>query len=284
MPTPRYIDRVTEELDEAMEELQKLIKKGMPKVLESVYEQVLELTATINPSSSAVDIILANQQVTALRNQITEAVTLNRDYQLMLFDVSTSFIQVAEISRNYLTAAFVDLQNNPILGEALTQQATATTLELMTGAGVDANFTAQIQNIIKTWQTGKGNRASLNQLLRQAIKGDAKREARLSRYVKQVSNDSIEQFNRAYMETLTSDIDVDYWIYSGTTIKDSRPFCKARVGKAFTTKQVQSWASLTWDGKIPATNKATIKTYLGGYNCRHRLLPISKEAYEEIIR
>jgi len=54
------------------------------------------------------------------------------------------------------------------------------------------------------------------------------------------------------------------------------------VGKVFTTEEVKEWASLDWQGKNPATNASNIFTLLGGYNCMHTLLPVSKERAKKL--
>jgi len=281
--TKTEIERVTAELDRLIDELERQVNRTLPKVLEQAYERVLELSSTVGNATTPEQIIQQGQQIANLRVQITNAITANPQYNVMLADIAATFARVAEVSSAYLSAAFIDIGINESLKQVLVNQATTEVIGLLTGAGVDSNFTAQVQNIIQTWITGQGNRASLNRLLRAAIKGTPERQARLARYVKQVSNDAIEQFNRKYIETMTADLDVGYWLYAGTVIKDSRPFCVARTGRVFTTKQVKSWASLSWSGKIPATDKATIISYLGGYNCRHRLLPVSKEVAERFL-
>jgi len=281
--TKTEIERVTAELDRLIDELERQVNRTLPKVLEQAYERVLELSSTVGNATSPEQIIQQGQQIANLRVQITNAITANPQYNVMLADIAATFARVAEVSSAYLSAAFIDIGINESLKQVLVNQATTEVIGLLTGAGVDSNFTAQVQNIIQTWITGQGNRASLNRLLRAAIKGTPERQARLARYVKQVSNDAIEQFNRKYIETMTADLDVGYWLYAGTVIKDSRPFCVARTGRVFTTKEVKSWASLSWSGKIPATDKATIISYLGGYNCRHRLLPVSKEVAERFL-
>jgi len=281
--TKTEIERVTAELDRLIDELERQVNRTLPKVLEQAYERVLELSSTVGNATTPEQIIQQGQQIANLRVQITNAITANPQYNVMLADIAATFARVAEVSSAYLSAAFIDIGINESLKQVLVNQATTEVIGLLTGAGVDSNFTAQVQNIIQTWITGQGNRASLNRLLRAAIKGTPERQARLARYVKQVSNDAIEQFNRKYIETMTADLDVGYWLYAGTVIKDSRPFCVARTGRVFTTKEVKSWASLSWSGKIPATDKATIISYLGGYNCRHRLLPVSKEVAERFL-
>ena len=55
---------------------------------------------------------------------------------------------------------------------------------------------------------------------------------------------------------------------------ESRPFCVARDGKVFDEGTIRSWGRLgDWKGKIPGTDEATIFIYLGGYRCRHWLVP-----------
>lgn len=36
---------------------------------------------------------------------------------------------------------------------------------------------------------------------------------------------------------------------------------------------------MNWDGKMSGTNSTTIFSYAGGYNCRHKLYPVSEEQY-----
>jgi len=58
------------------------------------------------------------------------------------------------------------------------------------------------------------------------------------------------------------------FLYEGANDSATRPFCKAIVGKVFTKKQIAK-----------LNNKQGLGVLLngGGYNCRHRWLPVSKE-------
>ena len=88
-------------------------------------------------------------------------------------------------------------------------------------------------------------------------------------------------FNAEYIQTVSEDLGVEYYLYAGTIIEDTRPFCSARTGRFFTTDQVKQWASLKgWQGRMAGTNANTIFIYRGGYNCRHQLWPVSKEQYD----
>jgi hypothetical protein len=89
----------------------------------------------------------------------------------------------------------------------------------------------------------------------------------LTRYAQLYARDSFNIFNRNYSQIISNDLDVQYFEYFGQVIKDTRPFCMERVGKTFSKAEIESWASLDWQGKNPNTDKSTIFTYCGGYNC-----------------
>jgi len=92
--------------------------------------------------------------------------------------------------------------------------------------------------------------------------------------------DATEQASRNYLQTVSADLNLRHFFFKGTLIDTSRGFCRERVGKYYTEEEVKAWAALTWSGKNPATDEQTIFTLLGGYRCRHRLVPVTKSLYE----
>lgn len=63
------------------------------------------------------------------------------------------------------------------------------------------------------------------------------------------------------------------FLYVGPDDEVTRPFCQERVGGIFTQEEVDSWDN---EQGLPAN------VYLGGYNCRHTLRPISDELASEL--
>lgn len=92
--------------------------------------------------------------------------------------------------------------------------------------------------------------------------------------------DIFQQQDRAITKDYSDELSLDYFIYSGTEMSRTRPFCEERVGKIFTRAEVESWTNQVWDGK----NK-NYDPFLdcGGYNCRHKLDAIDG-ATAEFIR
>lgn len=96
----------------------------------------------------------------------------------------------------------------------------------------------------------------------------------LSVYAKTYANDFIMNFHNEVNLTKAQNAGLNYFLYVGNIIGDSRPFCKARAGKYYTANQINSW-TYRWQGK-----SGPAMTHRGGYNCRHHWQPIRKEWME----
>ena len=167
--------------------------------------------------------------------------------------------------------------------EFSTQQ---TALDLL-DAGVDTNFLQPILNILNN---AVNNGSSLDNLLDELnvyINGGGKGVGALKRYVTQVSNDSLTQFNANYSQAVTQDLGFQFYKYTGTIISDTRPFCSDFVNKYYHKKEVEKLGSainpftnsgLTsaqLKGRITGTNSSNIFTRRGGWNCRHYFSPLA---------
>lgn len=79
---------------------------------------------------------------------------------------------------------------------------------------------------------------------------------------------SLSAFNRTVTAQRAADSGIELFLYFGPDDNKTRAFCQDCVDKVFTMKDLQ--ASDNGQG-LP------VPTYLGGYNCRHHLAPISEE-------
>lgn len=98
-----------------------------------------------------------------------------------------------------------------------------------------------------------------------------KRGRPMSAYAKQFAFDSVMNFNNEANVMKSKQAGMTHYLYTGTIITTSRSFCKRRVNKVYTQKQIESW-TYKWDGKAgPAMS------YRGGYNCRHNWRGVKPE-------
>jgi hypothetical protein len=84
-------------------------------------------------------------------------------------------------------------------------------------------------------------------------------------------------FNQAQQQEnfFAQQLGMKYFVYRGSEIETTRPFCRDRHGKVFSVKHAKTWNELDWSGKIPDVD---IMQQRGGYGCRHQFVYISDDA------
>lgn len=86
-------------------------------------------------------------------------------------------------------------------------------------------------------------------------------------------NTALSAFQRTVAFEQGERLGANYYLYSGGLIPTSRPFCSALAGKVYTREQLE----LADNGQgIP------VLSGLGGYNCRHTLIPVDEETARKI--
>ncbi len=146
--------------------------------------------------------------------------------------------------------------------------------------------------------TGQSFTDTLSQL-RFIIEGDDTVDGRLISHVKRVAYDSFAISDRAYTNTIATDLGLDWYLYSGGKVKETRCFCDERKRKYFHKNEIKAWGEGKdlgpcgqdggWQGRNANTDSATIFFYVGGFNCKDSLLPVSiksvpKEAIDRAIK
>ena len=272
-------DQLIKQIQELQLAIETRMDEALPRVFAKLSDQVIDLASdlSLDPKNRAKSL----KELIKLKKDIANTIITNAPYQLQVAEVIKGFEMLAELSNEYITVAIGDFKPKKALYIAILETNIATTKDALLGGGISENFGTAIQEVLKDNISGIGTRSELNKTLRKFIEGTDTEKAFLNRYIKQVTNDSVMTFNAEYIQTIAEDLDVEYYLYQGTIISDTRPFCVSRAGRYFTTEQVKDWGDLAkWDGRNTNTNRNTIFIYRGGYNCRHQLWPVAKEQYE----
>ena len=96
----------------------------------------------------------------------------------------------------------------------------------------------------------------------------------LSRYAGQIAHDSVMQFHGQFTVAKAKDAGLTHFRYTGTLVRDSRPFCRDMVNKTLTEKEIRdTWNNQGWQGK--STGDPFIVR--GGYRCRHTWIPTNPD-------
>jgi hypothetical protein len=90
------------------------------------------------------------------------------------------------------------------------------------------------------------------------------------RYATQIVQDSLMGFDGQFAKYRADELGLTHYKYSGTTVRDSRDFCRRNVNKVYSEEEIRRiWSSQTWSGKAQG-DPFIVR---GGYNCRHHWQP-----------
>lgn len=201
----------------------------------------------------------------------------------------TPYEQIQSINDAYLTGQGIGFKGKPRFNE-ITKTATNAVIGSITTEETRSYLERPIRNLLSEYiRTGGGffdmvdtlEKAITNEVItnKTSTNVDEKAIERTFRGyhdVKRVARDTMFGFTRSYIEAVSDDLGFKFYRYMGGLVEESRGFCADRSGKTWHIDEINTWPSLTWEGKIPNTNTSNIKNRLGGYNCRHTLLPVGK--------
>ena len=96
----------------------------------------------------------------------------------------------------------------------------------------------------------------------------------LRKYAGQIAHDSVMQFHGQFTVKKAKDSGLNHFSYTGTLVRDSRPFCRDMVNKTLTEKEIRDiWNSRSWAGK----SSGDPFIVRGGYRCRHTWIPTNPD-------
>jgi hypothetical protein len=157
------------------------------------------------------------------------------------------------------------------------------------GSGLKENVT---QPFLEQLTANVAARAPLNQAvkaLQGVIEGTETTDGRLLANVRTTANTAQAIADRSYSAAVNEELGIEYFQYLGGEIPTTRPFCEHREGAIYHRKEIEAWGdgknsagindirNGTWDGRIDGTDSRSIFTFVGGWNCRHFLVPVIKQ-------
>jgi hypothetical protein len=125
--------------------------------------------------------------------------------------------------------------------------------------------------------------------LQGVIEGTDTTDGRLLANVRTTAGTAQAIADRSYAAAVNEELGIEYFQYLGGEIATTRPFCEHREGAVFHRKEIEAWGAGensagindirngTWDGRIDGTDSRSIFTFVGGWNCRHFLVPVIKQ-------
>lgn len=270
--------KILDTLEETLEDASKTMEASSIEASAGLYDEILDeiLALKRNNIGTVLNSIENLKSIQALK--ITIDKYLKGDYSKAVKSYLNDYNKATNLIDSYFTSILDSYEQNEIVYKQISQSNVFTTVDNLLGSGIDANFkTPLIDGLQKQVSSG----TSITDL-KEFLKVELVTQPTIKRYISQVSSDAIRQYSRQYMNTVSDDLGLKHYLYRGTAISDTRSFCQAKHGKYFTKEQVQKWGNQgDWSGKIAGTNEISIFVNLGGWNCRHSLIPVSESIYNK---
>jgi hypothetical protein len=121
-----------------------------------------------------------------------------------------------------------------------------------------------------------GRYADLVNSVSNIVTGGGQTDGALLGEARTAANDLVSVYERTATQVASEAVGAEFFVYQGRPIKTTREFCRVRAGKYWHKDEIAAWGDDEWNGKMTGTNSQTIFSYLGGYNCRHVLIPVSR--------
>lgn len=181
---------------------------------------------------------------------------------------------INSLNEEYFTSIAKSFSSNKNFIRSLQNQSIETVNSYLLQDGLAAQIKLPLNDILNQNVNAGGQYSGMLDQIRTFIKGNDKVEGRLLSYSRNFLRDSLFQYTRAYQQSVTADLGLEFYLYSGGLIDRSREFCIERAGNFYHQKEIEAWASLTWKGKSPLTTESSIFVLAGGFSCAHEIVPV----------
>ncbi len=252
-----------------------------------IMKEVESLVSQLEMKDGVIEMTDKNLALIESINQRIINVTFDEEYEKNLTNFISEFKTQAGLNNEYFQTIGEDFQLKPLYKTVL-ENTQKNAIALLNEDAFTATLSTPIKQILESSITNKQSFTDTIESLRYIIQGDEEVDGRLLSHVKRVAYDSFAVSDRSYTNAVSTDLALEFYRFTGGKIEDTRCFCKERAGKYFHQKEVEGWGegkglgdckqNGLWQGANTNTDKSTIFLYLGGYNCKHSILPVSTKS------
>lgn len=286
-----YQDELLKTIQDALDNLE----GSIPDIEKDIYARLLMLlkelkTNGANLANDAASQVYNLKKIQSIKKEL-DKIILNPNYKESIANFATTYAEIATIQNTYFTTLVDTFSPSKVLDE-IANLNVQSTVDSLTEAGIGSGVKDGIKEILRTNITSGGSYSDLTEQLRIYIISDKDSDGELLKYVRQTATDAINQYSASYTETISQDLGLDWFAYSGSIIATSRPFCITCEEKYYIHRsEFPSIVNGNIDGKkvslagqIPGTNENNFPIYRGGYNCGHQLIPISIDSVPQELK
>lgn len=169
----------------------------------------------------------------------------------------------------------------------------------LTGAGLSANVTGKISDMLLRAVTTGAKYSDIVSEMHAYLLSTETSQGALSKYAKTYAVTALGQYTGQNNKLVTDDLGCEWFMYTGSTIETTREFCAHMTKKKYIhisefadilAGKIDGHEYAIYDktglphGLIEGTTPENFLVNVGGWNCRHQLVPIAKEMVPAEIR
>lgn len=276
--------------------------KSIPKVQRSIVEEIEVLLKDVDVKNGRITANARNVRlIAAIKQRIEKLILRNESYNGQLKKYLDSYKTITKLQNAYFEELSREYKT-PKLLNAIRTEAISSTYDSMTKAGISANISEPIQDMLRVNITSGAKYSTMLNQVRNFMVTNDKGAGALERYAKQITTDSLNQYSAQFSDLVTNDLGLEWYEYTGAVIETSRPFCAALHEKRYVHQSeltdivkgnfpefdefdgvINEKTGLP-EGMIDGTNATNFKIYRGGWNCGHQLVPVSELAVPQNLR
>lgn len=283
------------------------------------YVKLLETDKAGNIKTTTANI----KRLTEIKSKL-ESVANNKEYAAAVKNFVRAFGKLADLQMSYYRENFAQKSfGEGATGkyDAMKTIAVNNVVSNLTGAGLTSNVTDPINDMLLKAVTSGAKWSDLVSDLNATFTGVDGGSGALTRYTKTYSTTALTQFVGQNNKLLTDDLGVEWFEYVGSTIETTRDFCNVMVeGHPYVHKSefedilagriycdypveyekangekvsaskgetirlaIYQKTGLPY-GMIDGTTPDNFQINVGGWNCKHQLIPISTASVPKEIR
>jgi len=288
-------DRLISTIQDSVNEFQ----QGIPAIQKQILNSVLNDLRRLDVRGGNIVISAKNITLIGQIRQKLLSVVLTDDYTESVKLYTKAFSEVNRLQNSYFRSVEEGF-TPPDFAKALQTQSVSTVVEDLTERGIAANVVAGIERILNTSITAGGSYAELAQQLTDHLTTNEKGDGALEKYTKQLTYDALNQSSAQYTQLVSSDLGLDWFVYSGSNLTTTREFCIACVKKKYIHRsefqdlldgnfpEFRAEGGTMYKG-LPAgmyaqTTVENFPVLRGGYQCGHMLRPVSAASVPDDVR
>jgi len=288
---------------DSLEQIQKIIEQApedfaskIPDIEKKIFRDVSLLLKDLKVNASG-KIVTSVENLKVINNIKAKLgkIVVSKEYANLVNKFVSNLPEIYSL----LTSTYqVPNQSKEMINE-LTKAQIGNTIETLVGDGYKQKMVDTIYGQMLTGVTSGSSYSDLSEQLRSQIVTTDDRQGMLSTYTKIFSDDAASIYDRMATKMVADAMGYNWFAYTVSNITTTREFCEHMTKKRyFHRSEIPTLLAGNIDGHqceiyekygLPKgmredTNTDNFLVYMGGYRCRHRLIPLSDNSVPQAMR